>query len=122
MTRVLCVNADRDLLDLVKIFLEEDGSLEVETTTSVEDAINLVSCGEHDVIVVDYYMPDVEGGVISQEIEERFGIVPFILIAGRENATEQIKDVPVVFKSLDFEGMIEKLKKEIIKAVEANKK
>ena len=54
---VLLVDDDVDILHIGKVFLEEDGSLAVETATSAEDALKRITVQPFDVIVCDYKMP-----------------------------------------------------------------
>ena len=83
MYRILCVDDEPDLLDLLKIFLEESGQFSVDTITSATEALVLLDSEKYDAIISDYQMPDVDGIELLKEIRKRFGDIPFILFTGR---------------------------------------
>ncbi|WGI17866.1 PAS domain S-box protein [Methanonatronarchaeum sp. AMET-Sl] len=84
-SKVLLVDDEPDFLDLAKIYLEqEDIDLEVETTSSIEEALKLIKNNNFDCIVSDYQMPDIDGLEFLELIrEDRESDIPFILFTGK---------------------------------------
>jgi CheY-like chemotaxis protein len=60
MVRVLCVDDDSDLIEVLQILLPDFG-LEATCTTSIEEALTLVETEDFDVVLLDEYMPPPEG-------------------------------------------------------------
>jgi PAS domain S-box-containing protein len=83
MISVLYVDDERDLLEVARLFLEEDGEFRVETTVSAEEALRSPSIRSFDVIIADYQMPEMDGIAFLKAVRERFGDIPFILFTGR---------------------------------------
>jgi len=93
---VLLVDDDEDILHIGKVFLEEDGSLAVETATSAEDALKRITVQPFDVIVCDYKMPPGMGSIGLLRAMKAQGIaIPLIVFSGysrEDHAIEAIKD------------------------------
>jgi PAS domain S-box-containing protein len=83
MYSVLYVDDEADLLEIGKIYLEEDPELQVETITSAPLALEMLKNRHYDVIVSDYQMPRMNGIDFLKEVRSRFGGIPFILFTGR---------------------------------------
>jgi two-component system phosphate regulon response regulator PhoB len=58
--RVLLIDGDRDILDVVASVLEAVG-LTVEAVTSAEDALERMAAASHDVLVLDWNLPGMSG-------------------------------------------------------------
>lgn len=82
MLSVLYVDDERILLDVGKLFLEQNDGLSVRTALSVKDAIQLMKNETFDAIVSDYQMPDINGLEFLKYIRKRSDI-PFIIFTGR---------------------------------------
>lgn len=79
--RILIVDDEAYLLDLMKEILLNEGNFEIETTTSGTEAIELLnSAGEFDVVITDIRMPEVDGMQIydflkTKKMESRIMII-----------------------------------------------
>ncbi|KXA89679.1 hypothetical protein AKJ57_05010 [candidate division MSBL1 archaeon SCGC-AAA259A05] len=81
--KVLFVNAEPDFLKQAKTSLpEEDERLSVETTTSAEDALELLDEGDFDGVVSGYKMPDMGGLELLRILREKDNDIPFIVFTG----------------------------------------
>ena len=93
---VLLVDDDEDILHIGKVFLEEDGSLAVETATSAEDALKRITVQPFDVIVCDYKMPPGMDSIGLLHAMKAQGItIPLIVFSGysrEDHAIEAIKN------------------------------
>jgi len=66
--KVLLVDDDTDLVDMMMKFLEEDGRFEVKIATTGFDAGMLVKEYRPDIIVLDVMLPDINGKEVCQRV------------------------------------------------------
>jgi len=83
MISVLYVDDEPDLLEVGRLFLERNGDFRVETVTSAETALEIVSKEHFDAIISDYQMPGMNGIEFLKAVREKFGDIPFIIFTGR---------------------------------------
>ena len=81
--RVLYVDDESDLLEVGKLFLEENQEFSVTTIVSPKAALDLLQKEHFDAIVSDYQMDELDGIRFLQAVREQFPIIPFILFTGR---------------------------------------
>ena len=82
--RVLHVDDDPNFADLTATFLEdEDDRFDVETATSVDDAIAHLRGSAVDCIVADYGMPESSGLEFLETVREEDPDRPFVLFTGK---------------------------------------
>jgi PAS domain S-box-containing protein len=83
MISVLYVEDETTLLEIGKFFLEKDGSMEVDTCSSVNDALTKISAKRYDIIISDYAMPVMNGIEFLKSLRSRGDTTPFIIFTGR---------------------------------------
>ncbi len=81
--RVLHVDDELDFLKTAKQILEMQGAFEVETASSVEEAMEKMKEKEFDVIVSDYIMSGKHGLQFLKELRESENNIPFIIFTGK---------------------------------------
>jgi CheY-like chemotaxis protein len=92
---ILFVDDEPALLDVGKIFLEENEGYSVQCALSGKDAIDLMAAGKYDAIVADYQMPGMDGITLLKKVREANKTLPYILFTGRgreEVAIEAINE------------------------------
>jgi len=77
---VLCVDDEKIGLRVRKIMLESRG-FNVLTASSGPDGLRLFEENHVDVVVLDYYMPDVNGGEVASEMRRRRPGVPIVFLS-----------------------------------------
>jgi len=82
-TKVLHVDDDAAFLKLAKRLLQAEGSFQVETASSVQEALERMKEEDFDVIVSDYKMPEKDGLAFLKELRKDGGNIPFIIFTGR---------------------------------------
>jgi len=95
MTSILFVDDEPSMLDVGKIFLEENAGYSVQCAISGKDAIDLMAAGKYDAIVADYQMPGMDGITLLKKVRETNKTLPYILFTGRgreEVAIEAINE------------------------------
>jgi len=83
MISLLYVDDEPALLDLCRLFLEQDGDISVVTVSSVGEALTRMASEKFDAIISDYQMPEVDGITFLRRVRSQFPEMPFILFTGR---------------------------------------
>ena len=77
---VLCVDDERIGLRVRKIMLESHG-FNVLTATDGRQGLEVFNDNHVDVVVLDYYMPGMNGGDVAAELRKRRPEVPIIFLS-----------------------------------------
>jgi len=85
---VLCIDDNEDMLECEKEFLESFG-FTVLTAPSGGKALELASVNTVDVIVVDYFMPEMNGQEVAIEMRRLRPKAPIIMLSGAADIPEQ---------------------------------
>jgi PAS domain S-box-containing protein len=91
LIHVLYVDDETGLLKVAKPILEMQGAFQVETASSVEDALKRMEKKTFDVIISDYIMPGKDGLEFLRELRENGNSIPFILFTGKGREIVAIK-------------------------------
>jgi PAS domain S-box-containing protein len=83
MISVLYVDDEPGLLELVRLYLEQDGQFSVATISSARAALALLDQTRYDCIVSDYMMPEMDGIRFLKTVRASKNTIPFILFTGR---------------------------------------
>ncbi|MCJ7422747.1 PAS domain S-box protein, partial [Candidatus Bathyarchaeota archaeon] len=90
-TRVLHVDDDQAFLKVAKQCLDTQGEFEVDTASSVNEALEKLKKTDYDAIVSDYQMPGKDGLEFLKELREKGNTVPFIVFTGKGREEVAIK-------------------------------
>ena len=85
-TRVLVIEDEQKMAELIKLGLEEEG-MEVETAYDGETGLELGRANRHDLIILDLGLPGRDGLEISRELRNS-GLKTPILILTAQDSTE----------------------------------
>jgi PAS domain S-box-containing protein len=83
MYKVLYVDDEPVLLEIVKIFLEKSKEFTIDVNTSVNDVIKSEKLKSYDAIVSDYQMPGMDGISFLKYVHTELGDIPFIIFTGK---------------------------------------
>jgi DNA-binding NtrC family response regulator len=113
--KVLLVDDEEDFLDAVAERMRARG-IEVSTTTSARDALEMIEEKSYDAIVMDLMMPELEGTEALKAIKNRNGELQVILLTGYvtpEQVHQAMKfgAMDIIEKPPDLDVLIEKIKK-----------
>ena len=91
MTRILVVEDDRDIAELVERYLQRAG-FAVETLASGRDALAAVTERPPDLLILDLMLPYVSGLEICRaaRAQPRTALIPIIMLTARGEETERI--------------------------------
>jgi excisionase family DNA binding protein len=88
--KVLVVDDDPEIVDLMVDVLQRDGRFEVRTASSGYDAGVLTQEFRPDLMILDYMLPDVNGNVVCKTIRQNpvFTHMKIIIVSGVINQEE----------------------------------
>jgi Response regulators consisting of a CheY-like receiver domain and a winged-helix DNA-binding domain len=115
MSKIVVVDDSRDLLEVLKFFLEEKG-YEVETVTRQAELINLIKSFSPDLIILDIYLQGEDGREICKKLRKQES-TKYLCILMFSASTRAL----VNYKEYGADGFIEKPfgLNEIVKKIEA---
>ena len=87
---ILVVDDDNRILKLLKKFLSQDGFL-VSTSTSTNEAIELLANFNYDLIILDVMMPEITGLEFAVKIKESGSIMPIVMLTALSEPEDRIK-------------------------------
>jgi DNA-binding response OmpR family regulator len=121
-TRVLVVDDDPAIVEMLVELLERDGRFEVQTAATGFDAGLKTRSFRPDVIVLDYMLPDINGNAVCRSIraDSSLAAVKIIIVSGvveREHVEKLLHDGADDFIQKPFS--IEQLVSRIISLVHA---
>ncbi len=91
MTRVLIVEDDRDIAELIARYLSKAG-YQVDVVSNGRDAQARISANPPDVLVLDLMLPEVDGLEICRGVraDRRTASIPIIMLTARADESERI--------------------------------
>ncbi|MCW8962473.1 MAG: response regulator, partial [Gammaproteobacteria bacterium] len=92
-SRIMLIDDDVIMLEVVKVFLEEEGYYDILTTDQPGKALDLMLEKTPDVLLLDLNMPEVSGFDIMQVIHERheFKHIPVIVLTSSTDADTKLR-------------------------------
>jgi DNA-binding response OmpR family regulator len=91
MTRILVVEDDPDIADLVRRYLQKSG-FDVDVRASGRDALAAIAARPPDVLVLDLMLPELNGLEICRIVrsDEKTASTPIIMVTARAEESERI--------------------------------
>ena len=82
--KILIVDDDSEIVELLEDVLERDGRFEIKTASSGYEAVMATEKFRPELILLDYMLPDVNGNVVCQAIRRNpeFENIKIIIISG----------------------------------------
>jgi CheY-like chemotaxis protein len=97
---VLCIDDNQDLLECEKEFLESFGYT-VLTAPGGGKGLELAAIHSVDVVVVDYFMPEMNGQEVAVEMKRLQPQAPIIMLSGATDLPEQVLEWVDAFVAKD---------------------
>ncbi len=85
MLSVLLVDDEPALLEVLKPFVERSAEISVHSAQSAAEALNILTEKSFDAIVVDYYMPEINGIEFLKILRSKGDTTPVIIFTGAGN-------------------------------------
>jgi two-component system, cell cycle sensor histidine kinase and response regulator CckA len=97
---VLCIDDNQDVLECEKAFLETFG-FTVLTAPTGGKGLELASVHSVDVVIVDYFMPEMNGPEVAIEMRRLRPQAPIIMVSGAVDVPEQALKLVDAFVAKD---------------------
>ena len=115
--RVLIVDDEESLTEILKLTLEDSGDYEVRTENNAEEVLSVARWFTPDIVVLDVIMPEMSGLEVADQLREELGdAVPPILFltaaVSKEDVNMQhelLKDCPVMAKPVGTQELIDQI-------------
>ncbi|TFE22581.1 response regulator transcription factor [Cohnella luojiensis] len=89
MTRILVVDDDPHIRELVKVFIEREG-FEVKEAADGTHALKLLETMTADLVILDVMMPHMDGWELCQELREHFEM-PLLMLTAKGETAQKLK-------------------------------
>lgn len=87
--KIMLVDDESDLLEMVKTILQDDGFQNIVTAVSVKDGIRVCKNEQPDLAVLDIMLPDGDGYLLMQQMRE-FTDVPVIFLTAKDTGADKL--------------------------------
>jgi DNA-binding response OmpR family regulator len=87
--RVLVVEDNRDIAELVRLHLQ-DMPVEVELAADGEEGLNLARRGGYDLMILDLMLPRLDGLEVCRELRRAGGYLPILMLTARTAEVDRV--------------------------------
>jgi two-component system response regulator VicR len=97
MTKIMVVDDEPDLLEVVKLILESDG-YQVVTASSGQEALNIIEKEKPDLVLLDIIMPKMDGWEVFSRIKSNIKThdIPVIMLTAKDQRIDKLIGLHVV--------------------------
>jgi DNA-binding response OmpR family regulator len=88
--RILLAEDEKDLNDIITQKLTSDG-FSVDSCFNGQDAINILSYTEYDVIILDIMMPKADGYTVLQALRSTGNTTPVLFLTAKDAVADRVK-------------------------------
>lgn len=88
--RLLLAEDERELSDALYVLLKHN-NYSVDTVYNGEDAIEYLSSGDYDGVILDIMMPKVDGMEVLRRIREKGNNVPVLILTAKDDVEDKCK-------------------------------
>ncbi|MBK3496688.1 response regulator transcription factor [Viridibacillus sp. YIM B01967] len=90
MTRLLVVDDDEHIRELVKVFLQNEGLDILEAVDGV-DALSKLESEKIDMVIMDIMMPNMDGWELCKEIRKLNNELPILMLTAKGETAQKVK-------------------------------
>lgn len=116
--KILAVDDDREIVEVIKIILEDEG-YEVSTLTNGKNVLSVITSLRPDLILLDVMLGGMDGREICRTIKSHaiFKYIPIVMISASHNLQNLLKmpGSPNEFlsKPFDIDHLVEKVRTQL---------
>lgn len=120
--RILVVDDEKNILDIIKFNLEVEG-YEIVTSMDGEDALRRVGELKPDLILCDIMMPELDGLEVCRRLKSdgRTNQIPVVMLSAKTQAQDKVSSIEAgaddfITKPFDFSDLVARIKINLIRA------
>jgi CheY-like chemotaxis protein len=102
--KILIIDDEEDICEIMKLNLENTGEFEVTTVYSGERGIDTVGKNDFDLVITDFYMPGMDGGEVIDSVKKLKPDLPVLLFTVYHD--DEVTLAPSIKEKAD--GLIDK--------------
>ena len=89
--KILIVEDERDILQLVKLYLEKEGFRTITATTGAE-GLNSAKCDKPDLVVLDLMLPEIDGLEVCKRLRSapETAMLPIIMLTAKAEESDTV--------------------------------
>jgi CheY-like chemotaxis protein len=95
---VLCIDDEPNVLTVHKLVLESCGYIVVTAGTG-RDGLNLFAAQPIDAVLLDYKLPDLDGGSVAASMRSTKSTIPIVMLSASQSVPQNAADWVDVFVS-----------------------
>ena len=112
-TRVLLVDDDKNILNIIKLYLEKEG-FEVIEATRGDEGLRLFENQPPNIVLLDVMMPGMDGWQVCREIRKSSNI-PIVMITAKDDTFDKVLGLELgaddyITKPFDSKEMVARIK------------
>jgi two-component system alkaline phosphatase synthesis response regulator PhoP len=91
-TRILVVEDEVDIADLIKHTFERSGEARVDIVTSGDAAVKAIADAQHDLVILDLNLPSIDGTEVCRLVRARpaTATLPIIMLTARTGEADRV--------------------------------
>lgn len=86
---ILVVDDDIDIVNLISIYLKNEGFL-IKSATNGEEALRMMETEQIDLLVLDIMMPIMDGMEVCRRLREQNSLVPILMLTAKSEDIDKI--------------------------------
>lgn len=120
--KILLIDDEPALRTIMKLNLERTGDYEVETAASGEEGLKMVERKNYDLVITDFKMPGIDGGIVVEAVKAMKPHAPVVLFSIYHDDNTTIsqnirsKADAIISKPIDHDQLHKAIKDALAKA------
>lgn len=110
MSRLLLVDDDRDVADMMRQYLEEEGGHVVTIAHDGIEALRCLALGAFDLVITDLMMPGMTGWELLRHIDREFPLVARMVVSAVPESHRNTQ-APAMQKPVSLKDMLVQINK-----------
>ncbi|MDQ0874161.1 two-component system OmpR family response regulator [Paenibacillus sp. V4I3] len=90
MTRIMVVDDDADIRELIRVYLAGEG-LTVMQASNGQEALSMLETTPADLVVLDVMMPLMDGWELCRELRAQYADLPLLMVTAKSESVHKVK-------------------------------
>ena len=113
--RILIIEDDRPIREVIKRGLEEDRTYDVDTAADGETGLEMALDEDYSAIILDLMLPGIDGWRICEELRSRRVNTPILMLTARDAVRDRVRGLEIgaddyLPKPFDFEELLARVR------------